>query len=121
MAKQILEARVQERTLEIKKKNEEIHAQAEEIRMINENLEQLVHERTQQLERKNQTLEKYAFINAHELRAPVASILGLISLMQNLKLEEDEKIYLKHLETSAEKLDKVVRSIGHTISKGEGN
>ncbi|HWA34882.1 MAG TPA: triple tyrosine motif-containing protein, partial [Cyclobacteriaceae bacterium] len=119
--KQMLEARVQERTLEIKKKNEEIHAQAEEIRMINENLEQLVLERTQQLERKNEALEKYAFINAHELRAPVASILGLISLMQNIQLQEEEKIYLKHLETSAEKLDKVVRSIGHTISKGEGN
>lgn len=116
--KRLLEAKVEERTLEIKKKNEEIHAQAEEIRGINENLEGLVHERTQQLEKKNKALEEYAFINAHELRAPVASILGLINLMRTVKLQEDEKIYLKHLESSAEKLDSVVRSIGKAIERG---
>jgi hypothetical protein len=38
--------------------------------------------------------------------------------MQDIKLDEEEKIYLKHLETSAERLDKVVRSIGHTIERG---
>jgi ligand-binding sensor domain-containing protein len=116
--KQILEASVQERTLEIKRKNEEIQAQAKEIRDINQNLEGLVRERTHQLEAKNRALEEYAFINAHELRAPVASILGLINLMRSIELKEDEKIYLKHLETSAEKLDSVVREIGQAIEKG---
>jgi ligand-binding sensor domain-containing protein len=117
--KHLLEASVKERTLEIFKKNEEIHAQAEEIRAINENLEELVKERTSQLERKNKALEEYAFINAHELRAPVASILGLISLMETIELDEDQKIYLQHLQTSAQKLDTVVRSIGKAIEKGE--
>jgi streptogramin lyase len=116
--KLILEASVQERTLEIKRKNEEIQAQAKEIRNINQNLEGLVRERTHQLETKNKALEEYAFINAHELRAPVASILGLINLMKSIELKEDERIYLKHLETSAEKLDSVVREIGQAIEKG---
>lgn len=70
---------LQESNEEIQAQNEEIISQAEEIRVINENLEKLVQERTKELEKKNQVLEEYAFINAHKLRSPVASILGLIN------------------------------------------
>ncbi|MEJ0033827.1 MAG: two-component regulator propeller domain-containing protein [Bacteroidota bacterium] len=65
-----LEEKVAERTAEITKKNEEILAQAEEIKAINESLEKRVAERTFELERKNKALEDYAFINAHNLRSP---------------------------------------------------
>ena len=61
--------------------NEAIKVQAEEIKHINENLEHLVSQRTEELEKKNKVLEEYAFINAHKLRAPVASILGLIPIL----------------------------------------
>ena len=114
-----MEASVQERTLEIKRKNEEIQEQAKEIRSINQNLEGLVRERTHQLETKNKALEEYAFINAHQLRAPVASILGLINLMQKLELKEEEKVYLAHLKESAKKLDEVVSTITEAIERGE--
>ncbi len=114
-----LEVKVRERTEEIEMKTHEIQAQAEEIRGINENLEGLVRDRTHELERKNKALEEYAFINAHQLRAPVASILGLINLMQKLDLNEDEKIYLDHLRQSAKKLDAVVSSITEAIERGD--
>jgi len=117
--KRQLERKVKERTEEIEAKTQEILAQAEEIRGINENLESLVKERTIELERKNKALEEYAFINAHELRGPVASILGLINLMQKLKLSEDEKVYLEHLQQSARKLDAVVSSITEAIERGD--
>jgi ligand-binding sensor domain-containing protein len=117
--KQELETKVRERTEEIEAKSHEIVAQAEEIRGINENLESLVKERTSELERKNKALEEYAFINAHQLRAPVASILGLINLMQKLELSDDEKIYLEHLQQSAKKLDSVVSSITLAIERGD--
>ena len=117
--KRELEVKVKERTEEIEAKTQEILAQAEEIRGINENLESLVKERTIELERKNKALEEYAFINAHELRGPVASILGLINLMQKLKLSEDEKVYLEHLQQSAKKLDAVVSSITQAIERGD--
>jgi len=117
--KRELEVKVKERTEEIEEKTQEILAQAEEIRGINENLESLVKERTSELERKNKALEEYAFINAHELRGPVASILGLVHLMQKLKLSEEEKIYLEHLQQSAKKLDEVVSSITQAIERGD--
>jgi ligand-binding sensor domain-containing protein len=125
-AKVVLEQKVEERTLEIQKnseeiqaQNEEIMAQAEEIKGINENLEMLVHERTAELERKNKALEEYAFINAHKLRSPVASILGLVNLLNKSELNDECKIINKHLLNSADELDDIVRSITKAIERGE--
>ena len=125
--KLVLEAKVEERTKEIQMKteeiqaqNEEILAQAEEIQGINENLEMLVKQRTAELEKKNQALEEYAFINAHKLRSPVASILGLLNLLSKADTkEEDSRVIRQHLHRSAEKLDEVVRSITEAIEKAD--
>lgn len=97
----------------------EVEAQAEEIRSINENLERLVQERTRELQQKNQALEEAAFINAHKLRSPAASILGLINLMQKAKLDEDGKYIMTHMSDSATKLDAIIRSITVAIEKGD--
>jgi len=132
--KVVLEAKVEERTLQIQKKNmeiqaqndeiqaqnEEIQAQAEEIKGINENLENLVRERTRELEQKNKALEEYAFINAHKLRAPVASILGLINLIGKHGIKEQDADEIKErLQTAADELDKVVGSITKAIERGD--
>jgi ligand-binding sensor domain-containing protein len=122
----ILEARVKARTQEIQRQNdeiqaqnEEITAQAEEIKGINENLEMLVTERTAELERKSKALEEYAFINAHKLRSPVASILGLAHLMTKTSLDDEGKEITKRLQQSADELDDIVRSITKAIERGE--
>lgn len=124
--KQVLELKVEARTREIQRKteeiqaqNEEIMAQAEEINGINENLEMLVQERTAELEKKNKALEEYAFINAHKLRSPVASILGLVHLLSKAEQQDEIKIINKHLRDRADELDVVVRSITEAIERGE--
>ncbi|HEY0655792.1 MAG TPA: hypothetical protein VGD65_21805 [Chryseosolibacter sp.] len=98
---------------------EEIQAQAEEIKSINENLESLVLKRTLELERKNKALEEYAFINAHKLRSPVASILGLINLMRTTQSKNETEAIMKHMIASGERLDEVVGSITRAIASGE--
>ena len=106
--------------LALKASNEQIQAQAEEIKGINDNLELLVKERTEELEKKNSALEEYAFINAHKLRGPVASILGLIHLMNKIDMDDDaRKVLYHHLRDSTEKLDAIVNSITRAIEKGE--
>lgn len=121
-----LEAKVEERTREIQQKteeiqaqNEEIMAQAEEIQGINENLEMLVKQRTAELEKKNKALEEYAFINAHKLRSPVASILGLVNLLAKAEPKDDARVIREHLKRSADKLDSVVRSITKAIENAD--
>jgi ligand-binding sensor domain-containing protein len=121
-----LEAKVEERTREIQRnteeiqaQNEEILAQAEEINGINENLEMLVLERTRELEKKNRALEEYAFINAHKLRSPVASILGLINLLNKAALNDESKVINDHLQRAADELDDIVRTITKALERGE--
>lgn len=105
--------------LALRASNDEIKAQAAEIKRINENLEAIVHERTAALERKNKALEEYAFINAHKLRSPVASILGLVNLLTKLDLGKDAKSINDHLKDSAEKLDEIVGDITKAIERGD--
>lgn len=99
----------------MKASKEAIQAQAEEIKSINENLEKLVKERTTELERKNKALEEYAFVNAHKLRAPVASILGLVPILDSIELSPLGKEVVSHLISSSEKLDSIVHSITAAI------
>jgi ligand-binding sensor domain-containing protein len=125
-SKRVLREKVKERTQEIQiqneeiqAQNEEIQAQAEEIQGINDNLESLVRARTIELEKKNKAAEESAFIIAHELRAPVASVLGLINLISKCKLDDDARTIVTHMEDSAEKLNAVVRNITKAIERGD--
>ncbi|WP_276373126.1 two-component regulator propeller domain-containing protein [Chryseolinea sp. H1M3-3] len=122
----LLEKKVQLRTREIQMQNEEIQAQneeissqSEEILRINENLEEIVQERTRELERKNKALEEYAFINAHKLRSPVATILGLINLFSKTKLDHEGVEINQRLQSTAAELDCIVASITKAIERGE--
>jgi signal transduction histidine kinase len=99
--------------------NEEIQAQAEEIQVINENLETLVKKRTEELEQKNRALEEAAFFNAHKLRSPVASILGLINLLRKTELNREGQSIMEHMADSAHKLDTIVGSIAKAIEQGD--
>lgn len=105
--------------LALRASNNEIKDQAAEIRRINENLEKLVHERTQSLKKKNAALEEYAFINAHKLRSPLASILGLTNLLTKMDLGKDASAINEHLKSSATKLDSIIGDITKGIEKGD--
>lgn len=114
-----LTAREIKARLALRASNKEIKEQAAEIKRINENLEQLVHERTQALERKNAALEEYAFINAHKLRSPLASILGLTNLLTSMELGKEAAAINEHLKLSANKLDDIIGDITKAIEKGD--
>ena len=121
-----LEEKVAARTLEVQRQAKEIRAQSEEIQSkakqieeINNNLELLVKARTNELEKKSKAAEESAFIIAHELRAPVASVLGLINLIMKSELNEDVRTIVDQLKASAEKLNAVVRNITQAIKRGD--
>jgi tetratricopeptide (TPR) repeat protein len=86
----------------------------EELQLLNKNLEARIAERTSQLTVQNQRLTEYTFINAHKLRAPVASILGLINLVHQVAPEEREGI-LTHLKTCGDQLDSIIREVSRNL------
>jgi len=107
-------------------KANELIALNKSLNKLNTTLEQKVISRTKkleennislaisnkQLEKKNKKLASYAFFNAHKLRAPVASILGLVDLFMKSEVDavEKEEIIGK-IKTSTEDLNAIVREI----------
>lgn len=65
-----------------------------------------------ELERKNELLERIAWTQAHEIRGPVATISGLISVFDRECNDRNlNQQILSHLETTVSLLDTRVRSI----------
>jgi signal transduction histidine kinase len=106
--------------IKIEQQSEEIKTQSEKIGAINESLETKVVERTSELEKKNLALEEYTFIIAHNLRGPLARVLGLVNLLMSPIIKPDEQpIILEHLKKSSDELDTTIKSIIVTLQKDE--
>ncbi len=80
---------------EILTQSEELKSLNESLLALNTHLEEKVYERTKELAAKNEKLAEYTFINGHQLRAPVATMLGLVQLLdyQNNEMEKEQIIY----------------------------
>lgn len=102
----------------IKEQNELLVATQEEIIRINEDLEGRVKDRTKEIEKKNEQLVEYTYINAHMLRAPVCNILGLVELLENSEIKEENREVVNYLHKSAFELDDIVNKINETLRYG---
>ncbi|MFN3316944.1 MAG: histidine kinase dimerization/phospho-acceptor domain-containing protein, partial [Raineya sp.] len=65
------------------------------------------------VENQNKVLEDIAFIQSHEVRRPVANILGLISLLDKNNLSEEQAQIIEYLEKSTQDLDEIIHKILH--------
>jgi ligand-binding sensor domain-containing protein/signal transduction histidine kinase len=100
----------------LRKARQIIEDRNQEVLLHNQVLDQEVKERTRELMEYNQQLEQFAFIAAHNLRAPVARILGLgqvLDLTQNSPAEE--RTIVKNLTQTAQELDMVVKDISQIL------
>lgn len=135
---QVLEMRVSERTIKLQEKQKEvirqnrklfdqqqlIEAQNQQLSLLNENLEKIVGARTGELRKanlslhkRNQQLEQFAYIISHNLRGPVASIIGLVKLVDRKNLGTAENLqYMELLDQSITKLDTVIADLGHVLT-----
>lgn len=106
-------------------------AQAD-LKKLSENLEAMVNERTkalqeeilqrektqhtlehtnEELTKRNTELDNFVYSVSHDLRAPMASILGLINLAKKDKGEAAKQAYLEMMEKSAQQQDHFIREI----------
>lgn len=113
-----LERKVQERTKEILTQHDEIKRQNSEIRNLNINLEKIVEERTRKIEIQNKKLIEYANFNAHQLRAPIARVLGLLELARMNDEELTMDVLLDMLKGEIDDLDRIVRSMSRALEEG---
>lgn len=104
----------------------------EDLKKLSENLELMVHERTKALEeeiqnrksaqqklqitneellKRNTELDNFVYSVSHDLRAPIASILGLINLAKSDKGQNLKSMYLDMMEKSARQQDYFIKEI----------
>ena len=104
---------------EIAEKSENLERMNEEIRMINENLETLVNRKTDQLLDQNEKLRRFGFVNAHKVRAPLARILGLITVLKHARNRQEEAEIFGHLLLSATELDGILTELGQWLYQSD--
>lgn len=100
-----------------------IKEQSQKIYSLNTHLKNEVDNRTQELQKTNQELiehnnqlEQFAFIAAHNLRAPLTRVLGLANLIQMGPSEEDRQTALEKLIASTRDLDQVIKDLNTVLN-----
>jgi len=71
------------------------------------------------LEEQNETLRDIAWQQSHEVRRPVANILGLINLLEEDIKKENHDIYLAYLKQSTQELDNIIHKIVEAANSSE--
>jgi PAS domain S-box-containing protein len=73
-------------------------------------------EKEQQIIKQNEQLTEVALINSHQLRRPVASILGLIDLLEESVFDKGNREIIDHLKSTATQLDAITKRINGSIT-----
>ena len=88
------------------------------LRNLSQNLEKQVAERSERLEKMNLELLEVndyldSFVNgaAHDLRAPIANVKGLLKLLPTLSEQKERKETLQQLDNSMNRLESVLNSL----------
>lgn len=82
------------------------------IRLIGINHDITDQQRIQsQIQDQNDRLKKIAWMQSHEIRKPVANIMGLLNLCELLNMDLQQHELLTYLKDSAEELDTLIKNI----------
>ncbi len=99
-----------------------------DIGLINQTLEQKVKQRTVELEEtvrnlvnQNNDLEQFSYIVSHNMRAPVARILGLINLLGTDNDPEERIQLMEYLKESTIGLDEIIHDLSQIIDLRRGS
>ncbi|GAB4417150.1 MAG: hypothetical protein OHK0039_27150 [Bacteroidia bacterium] len=93
-----------------------LYRQYRQKQRINLRLEQLVTDRTHELERANNDLDTFAYRTAHDIRGPVASLLGLCQIAGIDPSQESQQRYLGLIRQVAMGMDKMLERFLEVIN-----
>lgn len=120
-AKENLERRVAERTLELAQANQQLQVELverkraeEQVNKLNENLERRVAERTEQLAAANRELEAFSYSVSHDLQAPLRHINGFAHVLQKdfgPQLGPEAQEHLQLIQEGATKMSEMIEDL----------
>lgn len=105
-----LEIVVERRTAELALANKS-------LTYLNENLDDLVKHRSAKIEEQLSLIVRYAHMNSHEVRAPLARILGLLYIIDKEDDDDSKADLQKQLNRAAMELDEVVKKMNRLLEK----
>jgi len=70
-----------------------------------------IKEKEEALRKQNEELKQIAFLQSHIVRSPLTNIQGIIALMQEGELNEEQMLYFGMLKQAADKLDEILKEI----------
>lgn len=98
--------------------NQIIEGQKRQLLIRNQNLQSelveannILTETNTELIKHNNELRQFSFSVSHNLRAPVASLLGLISLVDPKSISGENVEIFKHIQASCENLDNIIKDL----------
>ena len=94
----------------------QLKMQGDQLVQLRSELESKIAKMHLERDHKREMLLKYAYVNAHHVRGPVARILGLVALMELEPLTRDGKRYVQEIKSDAVELDNVIRRINDVLS-----
>lgn len=121
--------KLERKNLEIANHQKEIEAaalrlkeQREQLMLENEELNSELFEKNAQLTetnaeliRHNNELLQFSYTVSHNLRGPVASLVGLLNLLPKTKSPEEQEMIINHITPSIQSLDSIIRDLGSII------
>jgi len=115
-------AAVEKHQEELMRAKDLIENQKLELTRKNQELESAINEKTRDLLKTNKELIQYnnelrqfSYTISHNLRAPVASLIGLTNIVQRDNLSEENNTIMDHVKRSAENLDAVFKDLNKII------
>lgn len=130
---QVVKARtnlVETQKIEINEKNrrleqayEEVNSTNEELQRVNSNLEKLVQDRTaelthtiKKLTETDKGLDTFLYRSSHDLRGPIATILGLARLGKNQQTVSELNLYFANIEKTSTRMLRLLKRLDETSS-----
>jgi signal transduction histidine kinase len=116
-----------EQNLALQRAKNIIDLQKEELENYSVSLEKKILLRTKELEIANNELiihnhqlEQFAYITAHNLRSPVARILGLVNLLNPENVDDANKEILQYIVSCTSELDRVIKDLNQILEIKKG-
>ncbi|TAH29537.1 MAG: GAF domain-containing protein [Cytophagales bacterium] len=116
-----------DQNFELQKAQNIINAQNEQLLNHNIVLENKIFLRTKELAETNEELithnhqlEQFAYITAHNLRSPVARILGLVGLLNYEHLDNENIQVIQHIINCTTELDRVIKDLNQILEVKKG-
>lgn len=106
---------------ELSTSNEELQSANEEITILNEQLEEEVQRKSSEAHDRRLRLIHYASKNAHEVRAPLVRIMGVMEILRMETPKNTAELrYLIHLiDSNAKEMNSILTEISRVLDEGD--